>query len=166
MRQVRRRAHGVDREARAGAFCGKRREDRGQGRQPSRNGRSGVHARDPDRLRCGGRRPWRGVASQEVAGVVFACNMIQSPSRSLRTLRLGLFSWGRRPIGRVLASRQSCQRRQWANPIIEPPSRVPGRFPRLFLIRENPAIALCCAQNPCSPSSHLVKSNTSTPSRA
>ena len=34
--------------------------------------------------------------------------------------------------------------------------RVPRRFPRLFLIRENPVIALRCAQNPCSPSSHLV----------
>lgn len=34
--------------------------------------------------------------------------------------------------------------------------QVPGRFPRLFLIRENPAIAPRGAQNPCSPSSHLV----------
>ena len=43
--------------------------------------------------------------------------------------------------------------------------QVPGRFPRLFLIRENPAIALRGAQNPCSPSSHLARSSTSTPSR-
>lgn len=34
--------------------------------------------------------------------------------------------------------------------------QVPGRFPRLFLIQENPAIAPRGAQNPCSPSSHLV----------
>ena len=43
--------------------------------------------------------------------------------------------------------------------------QVPGRFPRLFLIRENPAIAPRGAQNPCSPSSHLARSSTSTPSR-
>lgn len=42
--------------------------------------------------------------------------------------------------------------------------QVPGRFPRLFLIWENPVIALRCAQNPCSPSSHLARSSTRTSS--
>ena len=42
---------------------------------------------------------------------------------------------------------------------------MPGRFPWLFLIRENYAIALRGAQNPCSPSSHLARSSTRTPSR-
>lgn len=52
----------------------------GRGRQPPSHGRPGIRARAPYRLRRGGRRLWRGVAPQEVAGVVFACNMIQSPS--------------------------------------------------------------------------------------
>lgn len=34
--------------------------------------------------------------------------------------------------------------------------QVPGRFPRLFLIRQNPTISPYDAQNSCSPSSHLV----------
>ena len=42
--------------------------------------------------------------------------------------------------------------------------QVPGRFPRLFLIRQNPATALRDAQSPCSPRSHLAGSSTSTPS--
>lgn len=33
---------------------------------------------------------------------------------------------------------------------------MPGRFPRLFLIRQNPAISLYDAQNSCSPSNYLV----------
>ena len=43
--------------------------------------------------------------------------------------------------------------------------QVSGRFPRLFLTWEDLAIALRGAQNPCSPSSHLAMSSTSTPSR-
>lgn len=35
--------------------------------------------------------------------------------------------------------------------------QVPRRFPRLFLIRQNPAISPYDAQNSCSPSSHLVR---------
>lgn len=35
--------------------------------------------------------------------------------------------------------------------------QVPGRFPQLFLIRQNPAISPYDAQNSCSPSSHLVR---------
>ena len=46
-----------------GPFCDKRREDRGRGRQPPRNGRPCVHVRAPDRFRRGDRRRRRGIAS-------------------------------------------------------------------------------------------------------
>ena len=56
----------------------------------------------------------------------------------------------------------------WYKVIGFPLGRLPSAgdvFPGFFLIRENSAIALRGAQNPCSPSSHLARSSTRTPSR-